>query len=140
MNARERKQEEQELQQAVNVMRAAIRSIAHRKAKRYEQEFLHRVLDMINEEIGANAEASKYMHEYVAGEVKREIEKQWIMKARLAQKIVKRAFNITKRESRLMHDRLKFPYWNVQSLHRDHRITKAISITNRGNKNDGKWR
>ncbi len=76
MKARERKQEEQELQQAVKVMRAAIRSIAHRKAQRYEQEFLHRVLDMINEEIGANAEASKYMHEYVAGEVKQEIGKQ----------------------------------------------------------------
>ncbi len=60
------------------------------------------------------------------------------MKARLAKKIVKRAFNITKKESRLIHDRLKFPYWDVQSLHRDHRITKAISITNRGNKNDGK--
>ncbi len=76
MNAREQKQEEQELQQAVKVMRAAIRSIAHRKAQRYEQEFLHRVLDMIDKEIGANAEASKYMPEYVAGEVKREIEKQ----------------------------------------------------------------
>lgn len=76
MNARERKQEEQELQQAVKVMRAAIRSIAHRKAQRYEQEFLHRVRDMIDEEIGANAEVNKRMPEYVAGEVKREIEKQ----------------------------------------------------------------
>ena len=51
------------------------------------------------------------------------------MKIRLAKKIMKRAFNITKRESRLIHYRLKFPYWDIQSLHRDHRITKARSLT-----------
>lgn len=39
MNAKEKRQEEQELQKAVSVLR----SIANRKACRYEQEFLHRV-------------------------------------------------------------------------------------------------
>ncbi len=76
MNQRERKQEEKELQQAVKVMRAAIRSIAHRKAQRYEQEFLIRVRDMIDEEIGANAEVNKRMPEFVAKEVKQEIERK----------------------------------------------------------------
>ncbi len=76
MNARERKQEEQELQQAVKVMRATIRSIAHRKAQRYEQEFLLRVRDMIDEELSGYEEVSEVSADYVAGEVKREIEKQ----------------------------------------------------------------
>ncbi len=57
-------------------MRAAIRSIAHRKAQRYEQEFLHRVRDMIDEEIGANAEVNKRIPEFVAKEVKQEIERK----------------------------------------------------------------
>ncbi len=76
MNARERKQEEPALQQAVKVMRAAIRSIAHRKAQRYEQEFLHRVRDMIDEELSGYDEVSEASADYVAGEVKRAIEKQ----------------------------------------------------------------
>lgn len=42
MNAKEKRQE-QELQKAVSVLRATLRSIANRKACRYEQEFLHRV-------------------------------------------------------------------------------------------------
>jgi DNA-binding Xre family transcriptional regulator len=48
MNAKERKQEEKELEQAVGVLRSTLRSIAHRKARRYEQEFLCRVRDMID--------------------------------------------------------------------------------------------
>lgn len=76
MNARERKQEERELQQAVKVMRTTIRSIAHRKARRYEQEFLLRVRDMIDEELSGYEEVSEASADYVAGEVKREIEKQ----------------------------------------------------------------
>ena len=43
MNTKEKRQEEQELQKAVSVLRATLRSIANRKACRYEQEFLHRV-------------------------------------------------------------------------------------------------
>ncbi len=75
MNARERKQEEQELQQAVKVMCAAVRGIAHRKAQRYEQEFLHRVRDMIDEEIKSNKEINHYLAAYVTGEVEAEITK-----------------------------------------------------------------
>lgn len=51
------------------------------------------------------------------------------MKVRQARKIMKRAFNITKRESRLLHHKLKFPYWSIKSLHKEHRITKAIRLT-----------
>lgn len=36
MNQKERKREEQELQKAVSVLRATLRSIAQRKARRYE--------------------------------------------------------------------------------------------------------
>lgn len=49
MNAKEKRHEEQELQKAVSVLRATLRSIADRKARRYEQEFLHRVRDMIDQ-------------------------------------------------------------------------------------------
>lgn len=67
MNQKEKKAEQQELAEAVRTLRAALRSIAHRKARRYEQEF--RVRDMIDQEIGDNAE-------YVAKEVEKEITKE----------------------------------------------------------------
>lgn len=73
MNQKERKQEEQELEKAVSVLRATLRSIAHRKARRYEQEFLHRVRDMIDEEIGVQAEVNEYSADFAAREVKKEI-------------------------------------------------------------------
>lgn len=75
MNAKERRQEEQELQKAVSALGAAIRSIAQRKARRYEQEFLIRVRDMIDREIGTRAEVSEPMADIIAHEVKNEIMK-----------------------------------------------------------------
>lgn len=76
MNAKEKRQEEQELQKAVSVLRATLRSIANRKARRYEQEFLHRVRDMIDQEIGDQAIANELSADFTAREVKQEITKQ----------------------------------------------------------------
>ena len=76
MNAKEKRQEEQELQKAVSVLRATLRSIANRKACRYEQEFLHRVRDMIDQEIGDQAIANELSADFTAREVKQEINKQ----------------------------------------------------------------
>lgn len=73
MNQKEKKAEEQELTKAVSVLCATIRSIAHRKARRYEQEFLIRVRDMLDMEIDSNADVSKASAKYVADEVEREI-------------------------------------------------------------------
>ena len=76
MNAKEKHQEEQELQKAVSVLRATLRSIACRKARRYEQEFLHRVRDMIDQEIGDQAVVNELSADFTAREVKQEIIKQ----------------------------------------------------------------
>jgi len=76
MNQKERRAEERELEDAVRVLRAALRSMASRKARRYEQEFLTRVRDMIDTEIGLQADVSKVGAEWTAREVKREIDKQ----------------------------------------------------------------
>ncbi len=76
MNAKEKRQEEQELQKAVSVLRATLRSIANRKACRYEQEFLHRVRDMIDQEIGDQAIVNELSADFTAREVKQEITKQ----------------------------------------------------------------
>lgn len=76
MNAKEKRQEEQELQKAVSVLCATLRSIANRKACRYEQEFLHRVRDMIDQEIGDQAIANELSADFTAREVKQEITKQ----------------------------------------------------------------
>lgn len=73
MNKKERKQEEQELEKAVSVLRATLRSIANRKARRYEQEFLHRVRDMIDDEIICQAEVNEHGADFAAREVKKEI-------------------------------------------------------------------
>ena len=75
MDQKERKREEQEIEQAVRVLRATLRSIAQRKARRYEVEFLGRVRDMINAELCDAAEMEEASAEYVAKEVKREITK-----------------------------------------------------------------
>lgn len=75
MNVKERKREEQEIGQAVRTLCATLRSIAHRKACRYEQEFLLRVRDVIDQEIGTQAEVNKARAEYMGREVVREISK-----------------------------------------------------------------
>ena len=76
MNAKEKRQEEQELQKAVSVLRATLRSISNRKARCYEQEFLHRVRDMIDQEIDDQSVANELSADFTAREVKQEITKQ----------------------------------------------------------------
>lgn len=76
MNQKERKAEERELQEAVSVLSAKLRGIARRKAARFEQEFLIRVRDMIDEEIGVRADVSKISAEMTGRDVAREIQKQ----------------------------------------------------------------
>ena len=73
MTQKERKQEEKELADAVKVLRATLRSIAQRKARRYEQEFLHRVRDMIDEEISNMPEVNEYSADYIGCSVVTEI-------------------------------------------------------------------
>lgn len=75
MTQKEKQQEEKELEQAVKTLRATLRSIAHRKARRYEEEFLLRVRDMINREISDQAEVSEAIAGYLVREVKQEITK-----------------------------------------------------------------
>ncbi len=73
MNKKERKQEEKELADAVKVLRATLRSIAQRKARRYEQEFLYRVRDMIVDEISDQVVMDECIADHVGGSVKKEI-------------------------------------------------------------------
>lgn len=75
MNQKEKRQEAQEIEQAVSTLRATLRSIAHRKARRFEQEFLVRVRDMIDQEIGTQAEVNEASADFTAREVKKEITK-----------------------------------------------------------------
>lgn len=75
MTQKERKKEEDELAEAVRVLRATLRGIAQRKARRYEIEFLHRVRDMIDREIGEQAELNGYLADYTSNSVKKEIMK-----------------------------------------------------------------
>lgn len=75
MTQKEKRQEEKELEQAVKTLRATLRSIAHRKARRYEEEFLLRVRDMIDREISDQAEVSEAIAGYLVREVKQEITK-----------------------------------------------------------------
>lgn len=75
MTRKEKQQEEKELVQAVNVLRCTLREIAQRKARRYEQEFMLRVRDMIDQEIDIHTEVSEGLACYTASEVKKEIMK-----------------------------------------------------------------
>ena len=75
MTQKERKKEEDELADAVRVLRATLRGIAQRKARRYEIEFMHRVRDMIDREIGEQAELNGYLADYTGNSVKKEIMK-----------------------------------------------------------------
>ena len=75
MTQKELKKEEAELAEAVRVLRATLRGIAQRKARRYEIEFLHRVRDMIDREIGEQAELNGYIADYTGNSVKKEIMK-----------------------------------------------------------------
>ena len=73
MTQKELKKEEAELAEAVRVLRATLRSIAQRKARRFEQEFMLCVRDMIDEEIGDMAEVNEYSADYIGSSVKTEI-------------------------------------------------------------------
>lgn len=75
MTQKELKKEEAELAEAVRVLRATLRGIAQRKARRYEIEFMHRVRDMIDREIGEQAELNGYLADYTGNSVKKEIMK-----------------------------------------------------------------
>lgn len=75
MTQKEKRQEEKELEQAVKTLRATLRSIAHRKARRYEEEFLLRIRDMIDREISDQAEVSEIIAGYLVREVKEELTK-----------------------------------------------------------------
>lgn len=75
MTQKEKRQEEKELEQAVKTLRATLRSIAHRKARRYEEEFLLRIRDMIDREISDQAEVSETIAGYLVREVKEELTK-----------------------------------------------------------------
>ena len=75
MTQKELKKEEAELAEAVRVLRATLRGIAQRKARRYEIEFMHRVRDMIDREIGEQAELNGYIADYTGNSVKKEIMK-----------------------------------------------------------------
>lgn len=75
MTRKEKQQEEKELVQAVNVLRCTLREIAQRKARRYEQEFMLCVRDMIDQEIDIHTEVSEGLADYTACEVKKEIMK-----------------------------------------------------------------
>lgn len=75
MTQKEKRQEEKELEQAVKTLRATLRSIARRKARRYEEEFLLRVRDMIDREINDQAEVSEVSADYLVREVKHELTK-----------------------------------------------------------------
>ena len=73
MTQKERKQEKKELEDAVKVLRATLRSIAQRKARRYEIEFMCKVRNMIDEEISDQAAVNEYSADYIGSSVKTEI-------------------------------------------------------------------
>ena len=73
MTQKERKEEDEELAQAVRVLRATLRSIAHRKARRYELEFMCKVRNMIDKEISDQVAVNECIADHVAGSVKNEI-------------------------------------------------------------------
>lgn len=69
MTKKEQQAEEQELTKAVSVLKAALRGMAHRKAARYEAEFLLRVRDMIDREIETNEYVKEYSANHIGNEV-----------------------------------------------------------------------
>ena len=73
MTQKERKKEDEELAQAVRVLRATLRSIAHRKARKYEIEFMCKVRNMIDREISDQVVMDECIADHIAGSVKNEI-------------------------------------------------------------------
>ena len=75
MTQKERKKEDEELAQAVRVLRATLRSIAQRKARRYEIEFMCKVRNMIDKEISDQVAVNECIADHVGNSVKNEIKK-----------------------------------------------------------------
>ena len=75
MTQKERKKEEAELAEAVRVLRATLRSIAQRKARRYEIEFMSKVRNMIDKEISDQVAVNECIADYTGNSVKKEIMK-----------------------------------------------------------------
>ena len=75
MTKKEKEQETREIREAVRVLKIAISNIAKRKARRYEQEFLLQVRDMINEEIDINGYVQARSAEYETDQIKQELQK-----------------------------------------------------------------
>ncbi len=73
MTQKERKKEENELAEAVRVLRATLRSIAQRKARRYEIEFMCKVRNMIDKEISDQVAVNECIADHVAGSVEKEV-------------------------------------------------------------------
>ena len=73
MTQKERKQEEKELEDAVRVPRATLLSIAHRKACRYEIEFMTKVRNMIDKAISDQVVLDECIADHVGESVKNEI-------------------------------------------------------------------
>ena len=73
MTQKERKKEDEELAQAVRVLRATLRSIAQRKARRYEIEFMCKVRNMIDKEISDQVAVNECIADHVGNSVKNEI-------------------------------------------------------------------
>lgn len=73
MTQKERKKEDEELAEAVRVLRATLRSIAQRKARRYEIEFMCKVRNMIDKEISDQVAVNECIADHVGNSVKTEI-------------------------------------------------------------------
>ena len=73
MTQKEQKKEDEELAQAVRVLRATLRSIAQRKARRYEIEFMCKVRNMIDKEISDQVAVNECIADHVGNSVKNEI-------------------------------------------------------------------
>ena len=73
MTKKEQQAEQQELDDAVKTLRAALRGIAQRKAARYEAEFLLRVRDMLDHEIETNDFVNTHYAEFVGESVTKQM-------------------------------------------------------------------
>ena len=75
MTQKELKKEEAELAEAVRVLRATLRGIAQRKARRYEIEFMCKVRNMIDKEISDQVAVNERIADYTGDFIKKEIMK-----------------------------------------------------------------
>lgn len=69
MNKKQQKAEREEMEQAIRTLCAVVRSMARKKAKRYEAEFLVMARDMLNEEIESLSIIDEMLAESIGKEV-----------------------------------------------------------------------